>query len=325
MRPTLVSIAIGDHEYGLHTYGFLVGLGFAFGILRFWRSGRRQGLDGGRLLDLAFWSIVAGMFGSRLAFVLLNARAFLDACFAPFDASTTALRFSGCTAALRFWEGGLIFYGGVIASGGVVLWFCRRERWSFWTLGDLAAPTLALGHAIGRLGCFFAGCCFGTTCRAPWGVAFPRGSVAFDELQADGAIAPGATHTPALHPTQLYEAAGEFAVFALLMWLQARWTRQDSRTGSPSAPPGRLFLVYAAAYAGLRFVVELFRGDAARGHLLTWTTPALAVRLGLPPQQPLLLSFSQAVSLVVLAGVGTIAWRRANRNMPARRAAATTP
>src|SRR6185436_13266476 len=96
---------------------------------------------------------------------------------------------SGCLAAFRFWEGGLIFYGGGIAAGGVSARFCKREGWSCWKLGDLAAPTLAIGHGIGRLGCTLAGCCFGAACRAPWGVAFPRGSVAFDELQGAGDVA----------------------------------------------------------------------------------------------------------------------------------------
>src|SRR3978361_541175 len=113
MRPTLVSFVLGEHELGLHAYGLLVGAGFAVGIVRFWRAGHRVGLDGGRLLDLAFWSIVAGVLGSRLAFVALNARAFLDACLTGTGATTT-MRVSGCAAVLRFWEGGLVFYGGVI-------------------------------------------------------------------------------------------------------------------------------------------------------------------------------------------------------------------
>ena len=275
MRPTIVSFSLGEHEFGLHAYGFLVGLGFAVAIIRLWRVGRRMGMDGGRLLDLAFWCLVAGVLGSRLAFVILNARAFADACLmgAGMSAGT---RFAGCWAALRFWEGGLVFYGGVIASGAVMLWFCRRERWSFWTLADLAAPALALGHFFGRLGCFLAGCCFGAACHAPWGIAFPSGSVAFDELQADGALAPGAGHTAPLHPTQLYEAGGELLIFAVLLWLQARWSRPDPRTGEPAVRPGALLLLYAASYAALRFVVEIFRGDVARGFVAEWHAPALA-------------------------------------------------
>ncbi|MEO8214668.1 MAG: prolipoprotein diacylglyceryl transferase family protein, partial [Myxococcales bacterium] len=164
MHPALLSARLGGHELGLHTYGVLVALGFAVGIVLFWREGRRQGLDGGRLLDLSFWSVVAGLIGSRLAFVALNAGEFIDACAGQSHSGTE--RISGCTAALRFWDGGFVFYGGVVAAGMVVLLFCRSEGWSFWRLGDVAAPTLAIGHAIGRLGCFFAGCCFGKGCTA---------------------------------------------------------------------------------------------------------------------------------------------------------------
>jgi phosphatidylglycerol:prolipoprotein diacylglycerol transferase len=323
MRPTLLSLRIGGGEIGVHAYGLFVGLGFAIAIGRLWREGRRRGFDGGRLLDFAFWSLVAGVVGSRAAFVAVNARAFLDACFEPSATGAIAAtsRFSGCLAPLRFWQGGLVFYGGAVAAGAVAVWFCRRERWSFGRFADLAAPSLAIGHALGRIGCLFAGCCFGAACGAPWALTFPQGSVAFDELHATGAIAAGAERTMSLHPTQLYEAVGELAIFALLVALEARW-RRSGRPGETGAEtrlsasaaasadanarvgqPGRTFLVYVAAYATLRFVVEIFRGDTARGHVLVWTAPRIAAALGVPAEQPLLLSVSQLASLIALAMV----------------------
>jgi phosphatidylglycerol---prolipoprotein diacylglyceryl transferase len=309
MRPILFSLNWGGHEVGLHTYGILVALGFTVGIVLFWREGRRQGFDGGRLLDLSFWSVVAGLFGSRIAFVGLNAREFAEACFG--QGASAQGRISGCTAALRFWEGGFVFYGGAIATGMVLLLFCRREGWSFWRLGDLAAPSLAVGHALGRLGCFFAGCCFGKTCAAPWGLSFPRGSVAYDELQAIGVVATHAAHTPPLHPTQLYEACGELGGFVLLLVLRHRWRPSDFSTTRADRRTGGLILTYAACYAALRFVVEIFRGDISRRYLVEWSWPRLAAALALPADQPLLLSVSQFVSLMVLAGVaGLVAWRR---------------
>jgi phosphatidylglycerol:prolipoprotein diacylglycerol transferase len=307
MRPTLVSFSLGEHEFALHAYGFLVGLGFAVAIIRLWRVGRRMGMDGGRLLDLAFWGLVAGVVGSRVAFVALNARLFVNACVDPTTVAAGG-QISGCLAAFRFWEGGLVFYGGGVGAGLVALWFCRREGWSLWKLGDLAAPTLAIGHALGRLGCYLAGCCFGAACHAPWGAAFPRGSVAFDEIQAAGGIASGAAFTPALHPTQLYEALGEFALFAVLLWLDRPRERSATEPG-----PGRLLGVYLVGYACLRFVVEIFRGDAARGYLFEWTSPRIAAALRLPADHPLLLSASQLGSLLLLVGVA-IAWARRRRD-----------
>ena len=230
MRPILFTLHVGGRELGLHTYGLLVALGFTLGILLMWRTGKREGFDGGRLLDLAFWGLVAGLAGSRLTYVAVNARAFAEACFGSGTAEDG--RIVGCAAALKFWEGGMVFYGGAIASTAVVALFCRREHWSFWRLGDVAAPTLALGHAIGRLGCFFAGCCFGKVCTAPWAVSFPPGSVAHDELAATGVISPYASGTPPLHPTQLYEAVGELLIFGLLLYLRRRWRLGGER---PSA------------------------------------------------------------------------------------------
>jgi phosphatidylglycerol:prolipoprotein diacylglycerol transferase len=233
---------------------------------------------------------------------------FMNACVDPASVAAGG-QVAGCLAVFRFWEGGLVFYGGGIGTGAVAWWFCKREGWSFWKLGDLAAPTLAVGHALGRLGCYFAGCCFGAACRAPWGAAFPRGSVAFDELQSAGGVAHGAAFTPALHPTQLYEGLGEFALFAVLLLLERRQERRASV--GPSEPrPGMIFLVYLGAYAALRFVVEIFRGDSARGYLFEWTSPGVAAALSLPAEHPLLLSVSQIASLLMLVFVGIALARR---------------
>jgi len=301
MRPTLVSIPLGD-GIGVHSYGLLVGLGFAIAILRLRQRGRRLGFDGARLLDFAFWCLVAGLAGSRLAYVAVNAGAFWRACFDPGAGSRLA---GGCLAPLRFWEGGLVFYGGAVVAAAVAVWFCRKEGWSFARLGDAAAPSLSLGHVFGRLGCLLAGCCFGAPCAAPWGLPFPPGSVAFDDLQAVGALGWRATHTMPLHPTQLYEALGELAIFGFLVLLE----RRQDRSASP-VPAGRVLLAYVGSYAALRFVVELFRGDTARGHVLTWTAPRLALALGLPAEQPMLLSTSQLASLVALALVAAVAYGR---------------
>jgi len=289
----------------VHTYGVLIAVGIGAGIALAYREGRRQGLDGGRLLDLAFWMTVAGLVASRLAYGLVNAGEFARACTGSDLPPGGAPRGLGawladCTRILHVWEGGLVFYGGAIGAGIVAALFARRERWSFWRVGDVFAPALALGHAFGRLGCFAAGCCFGKASAGPWAVAFPSGSVAFDELLSQGAIAPGATLTPPLHPTQLYEAAGELVIFAVLMALRPRWRRR----------PGALLLTYVALYTALRFAVELFRGDTARLYLAPLTTPHLAAWLGLPATEPVLLSVGQLTSVLLLAAVGIALVRR---------------
>ena len=139
-----------------------------------------------------------------------------------------------CTRALRVWEGGLVFYGGVIAAAAFAFRFARREGWQPARIADLFAPALALGHAFGRLGCFAAGCCYGKevggALGSGWGVRFPHGSVAFDQYVAAG-LSPSA-FTPRLHPTQLYEAAGELVIFTVLLALRGRARRAPARCSS---------------------------------------------------------------------------------------------
>jgi prolipoprotein diacylglyceryltransferase len=131
-------------------------------------------------------------------------------------------------------------------------------------------------------------------------VVFPRGSVAFDELGSMGLVGPDASVTPPLHPTQLYEAGGELALFGLLLALRPRLRER----------PGALVLIYASLYAALRFVVELFRGDVARRYLVPLDTPRLAAWLGVPIHEPVLLSVGQTVSLALMVLCAVVAVRR---------------
>jgi phosphatidylglycerol:prolipoprotein diacylglycerol transferase len=288
VHPVLFTLPIGRREIALHSYGILIAIGLAVGIWLGCREGERRGLDRGRVLDLAFWLVVTGLLGSRITYGLVNARSFVRACL---DGPGPWWR--ECTSVFAVWEGGLVFYGGIATAALVAFVFARRERWSYGDVGDISAPALAIGHAFGRLGCFAAGCCFGKETASRVGVAFPRGSVAFDVLTRNGAVPPGAGETPPLHPTQLYEAAGEAAIFVLLMALRPRLRHR----------PGALLLAYLALYAALRFVVEIFRGDVLRGFPIELETPRLAHWLGLPPAEPIFLSAGQIGSLLTALAV----------------------
>src|SRR5262245_18085920 len=260
-------------------------------------------MDGGRVLDAAFWMIVAGLVGSRIVYGIVNAGDFARACVhgggLPRSVGTVL---SDCARIFAVWQGGLVFYGGV-AGAALVGWrFARREGWSYGVFGDLFAPALALGHAFGRLGCFAAGCCFGKVGGGSWAVAFPRGSVAFDELASAGAVPQGWNTTPGLHPTQLYVAFGEVLIFATLLVLRPR----------VRARPGMLLVSYLGLYALLRFVVEMFRGDVVRGLFVPLATPRLAALLHLPASEPIFFSVGQLGSLIVLA-LSAVAWKRLRR------------
>ncbi len=137
---------------------------------------------------------------------------------------------------------GGVFYGGLIAAVVVALWYLRHYRMPMWTVTDVFAPGIALGHVVGRMGCFFAGCCFGRPTGVAWAITF------HDTFAARNVGTP--LNVP-VHPTQLYEASAELLILGLLL-ASERQGRQF---------PGRTFWLYMFLYGVSRFVIEFYRGD----------------------------------------------------------------
>jgi phosphatidylglycerol:prolipoprotein diacylglycerol transferase len=196
-----------------------------------------------------------------------------------------------CSRALHLWEGGLVFYGGLLGAIGASLWYTRRHKLSFLRVADLSVPFIALGHFFGRLGCFCAGCCYGKVTTSVLGVRFPRPSMAFKEMLEAKVLAAGATHTAPLHPTQLYESLAELGICLVLLL-----------AGPRKRYHGQLLLLYLTLYPLARLIIELFRADPDRRYVVALSTPSLSSWLGLGPDAPVLLSTSQLVSLLVIAG-----------------------
>jgi len=246
----------------LHAYGVLLAFGFLVGLVLAARRARVEGADLEHVLDLGFFALLAGLFGAWLVFVLTAWRAYLDD---PF-------------ALLAFWRGGLVWYGGVLGAALYVAHDCRRHRQSFWAVGDLLIPYVALGHAMGRLGCFFAGCCHGAATVMPWGVVFPPGAMA-QQAQASAGLVDWLAPSLPVHPTQLYEAALELALFGgLVLWRARRRF------------VGQLVLLWLVGYGLGRFVIEQFRGDEERGVCGLSTSQYIAIAL-------VLLAFSASLRL----------------------------
>ena len=153
-------------------------------------------------------------------------------------------------------SGGLVFYGGGLAVLGAMYLGCRLSKLSPWPLLDAVCLYAPLGHAFGRLGCFFGGCCFGAPTECLVGVRFPAGSPAFLQHRSLGLLPQGAVASLPVHPSQLYETLGNLALFALLALLAK---------GRHPLPPARLTASYLLGYAALRFSLEFWRGDAIRG------------------------------------------------------------
>ncbi|WP_449242978.1 prolipoprotein diacylglyceryl transferase [Desulfovibrio sp.] len=223
MHPVLVDLGFVT----IHTYGVFIALAFLGGVGWTWLEARRKGLEAGRVVDLAFAVFVGALLGARLLYVLLYLPHYLEH---PLEI-------------LMFWEGGMVFSGGA-ALGGWLGWRVARGHgmpvppWL-----DAAAPGLALGEAIGRLGCFSAGCCYGQLCAMPWAVTFtdPR-SLAVP------------LNMP-LHPTQIYHSLSGLLTFGLLLALRGRLERR----------PGSLMGLFLVLFSLARFAVEFFRADFRGG------------------------------------------------------------
>lgn len=236
-------------------YGLLVALGFYLGGWTAARRAPRAGIHADRIWELLPWIILGAVAGARALYVASYWRR--DFADQPW------------WEVFAVWRGGLVFYGGLIGAALATMVWARVKAVPLWTLADLLAPSLALGHAIGRLGCLMNGCCFGRRCELPWAIRFPNGHETFGHP---------------VHPTQLYEAGLNFALFGLLVWLFPRRRFE-----------GQVFAVYLLAYAVCRAAVEFFRGDYP-AYVLGVITPA-----------------HQVSGLILLAGIVVYVVRRRTR------------
>jgi phosphatidylglycerol:prolipoprotein diacylglycerol transferase len=297
MKPSLFHIG----SLPIHSYGFLIAVGLVVGVAIAVRRGRSIGIDTGSTLDLTFYAIVVGLVGARLLYVLMHASDYSRLCLGTGQTRSFGQYISDCTFALRFWQGGLVFLGGAVLAAATSLFLARRKRLHIGDVADVLAPSVSIAHVFGRIGCFLVGCCYGK----PWasGVHFPPDSVAYSELLRRRDIFFGAAGTPGLHPTQLYESAGELLIFLTLLWL---WRRRKFS--------GAIALVYAFGYGLLRFLVEIFRGDDVRGFLFQVRVPSLAGMIGFPSNEPLFLSTAQATSLLLMIAAAVVYWLLQRRN-----------
>jgi phosphatidylglycerol:prolipoprotein diacylglycerol transferase len=312
---TSVALSFGPQLVGVGWYGVFNSVAFLLALWMVLAEARRQKLDLGAFLPMLAVVSAAGLAGGRLAYVLLDAPTFARACLQ--GSGDVASRTVGgvlrdCTLGLQVWRGGMVLYGALLLGTLAGIAFAHSHRWPYWSLADLFAPPVALGVAVGRLGCLAVGCCFGKPSDLPWALSFPAGT---PPARQYGVVAGG--NSPRLHPTQLYEAAGVLILLAVLLWMRRRVRGSTGR----SYTPGAIALVFLGGYAGLRFAVELFRGDLARGFIVRWQSPGLASFLDVPPTMPMLLSTSQLASTLVAVAAGSLAVVRAGR---ARRPTATT-
>ena len=223
MHPILFQIG----PFTLYTYGLFVAIGFTIAIIVAQHEAKRLGENPKHMYDLCIYEVIAALIGSRLLYIYMFWKSFKHNLLGIF----------------KIWEGGLVFYGGLMAALLVGAVYVRLKKIGLPVAVDILAPAVAIGHSMGRIGCFMAGCCYGTECDLPWAVTF-RNPVS---------LAPAGM---SLHPTQLYSSLVLLVIFLMLMFY---------RKHKPFN--GAVGLLYLILYSTARFLLEFFRGDD-RGHLV---------------------------------------------------------
>jgi phosphatidylglycerol:prolipoprotein diacylglycerol transferase len=211
MHPILFQVG----DFKVYSYGFFVALGILVAVLVTMGKFRKAGESPQIVLDLAVVVVVFGLVGARLGYVFL---------YDPVFYLTHPWRI------LFIQEGGLAFYGALLLGLVAAVAFLRKKRFPFFVFADYAAPALALGYAIARIGCFLNGCCYGKPTTVPWRIVFPT----VDELPR--------------HPTQIYAALASLFIFC---FLERLFPRRKFH--------GQVFSSYLFLYGASRAVIEIFR------------------------------------------------------------------
>ena len=255
MFPRLFQIG----SFSAPTYGFLVSLGVLTGLWISVRNPNKQGIDPDDAWNLGIVAVLAGIVGAKILYFIND-----------WDFYTAHPReiFSWSTM-----QAAGVFSGGLLAALAASAWYIRKHNMPAMATCDAFSPGLAFGHAIGRLGCFAAGCCWGRPTSHAWGVTF-RNPLAHELV--------GTPLNQALEPTQLFEAAVELANFFILMWMLKR-KKFD----------GQVFAAYLILYGVARYFLEYLRDDPGRGSVFGG-----------------IMSGTQLISIGLVVAGGVIWWLR---------------
>lgn len=227
MHPILFNIG----TLQIRVYGVLTALAFLTGIYLSSMLAKKRGFNPDVMLDMGLVAIVTAVIGARTLYVLVW--------WKYFAANPVEI--------FKVWEGGLVFYGGLIGGFIGCLAWVKYKKLPVWEIADISVPFIALAHAIGRIGCYYNACCYGAV-NEKYGVIFP-------------AIGDNLKHLP----TQLYESALNFLNFIILLLF---FRNRKRRTGD-------VLFMYSFNYGVIRLIMELFRGDPERGTVLGFSTSTL--------------------------------------------------
>lgn len=229
----------------IHSYGFMMAAGFFVGIIfARWRA-KKEGIDPDLVSDIGIYVLCSGIVGARLFFVVQN--------FAEYRGNLVSI--------FKVYEGGLVFYGGLIASLGTLLLYVKIKKLPFLKVMDVISPSLALGIAFGRIGCFLNGCCYGDVAGSGvfCAVKFPKtidmngmvnGSPVFLHHFEHGLVDLSQNYSLPVHPSQLYSSIACIIIFFIL---NAFWKYRGK--------DGNVLLMFGIVYSVYRFCIEFVRDD----------------------------------------------------------------
>jgi len=270
VRQVLVRIPIPGTDSGITLYGYGVAMcvGFLAAILWAARRAKRDGRSPDVIYNVALCCFFGGVFGARAFYFVQNAG-----------------RFPSLWDLVRIWEGGLTFYGGFLLATAAVIVYLKATRRPVLYWLDVIAPSLALGLAFGRIGCFLNGCCYGDICRHGWGMVWPVGSIPWERFR----------DTP-LYPSQIYSAVNAL-LLALVLHVAFHYRRRN----------GQVILMFTVLYGVSRFVLEMIRADEVPEYLLG--LPTLLGLIGMHARGEALiadygLTISQNIAIVMVIGGG---------------------
>ena len=212
----------------------MIALAFLFGLWTATRRARRENISGEKIADIVLWLMIGGILGARAVYVMTYWRE--EFANQPFS------------EIFMIQHGGLVYYGGLIGAIVAGSIYIRWKKMPFWKTADVLAPSIALGSVFGRTGCLLNGCCYGKPTDVLWAIRFP---------------ADHPTGGVPVHPTEIYDALLNLALYVFLAWLFRR-KKFD----------GQIFATYLLCYAVTRSFVEYFRGDYTNLHYHFGLTPA---------------------------------------------------
>jgi len=229
----------------IYAYGFMLMVGFLVVIFVARIKAKSEGINPEDISNLGIYTIFVGILGGRTFYVIQNLGSYKHNILDIF----------------KIYEGGLVFYGGLLASIAAVIVYTKIRKLPALKTIDIIAYAFALGIIFGRIGCFLNGCCWGDVCSPdlPWAVTFPKsvdansiidGSPAFLHHLGLGLVSVSDSRSLPIHPTQIYSALGNLSIFFIINAF-FKHRRRD----------GEITLMFCALYSVMRFTVEIFRDD----------------------------------------------------------------